>query len=256
MWRACWRLLRAAVHVGRGLWICARHFPRLDPAARREHVRDWSLRLLALLGIGLHSRGEPQGGPVMIVANHVSWLDIVALNAVHPARFVSKAEVRGWPVVGWLVAQAGTLFLERHRRRDALRVVHQVSMALGHGDVVAVFPEGTTSEGHGVLPFHANILQAAIGAGVAVQPVALRYRDPRHPVSPAAAYVGETTLLASLWRVVRAQGLVVELDWLAPVDPQTQSRRDLADRLRRAIAAQLPSRATLPGESTGLAGSG
>ena len=98
---------------------------------------------------------------------------------MRPARFVSKADVRHWPLLGWLVACGGTLFIERERKRDALRVVHQMAEALQAGETVAVFPEGTTSDGHGLLPFHANLLQAAIATETPVQPVALRYHRRR-----------------------------------------------------------------------------
>ena len=108
-----------------------------------------------------------------------------AVNAVHPARFVSKADVGHWPFIGYLVASGGTLFIERERKRDALRVVHQIAAALQAGDIVAVFPEGTTSDGHDVLPFHANLLQAAIATAAPVQPLVLRYRDAHAAVSRA-----------------------------------------------------------------------
>lgn len=236
---AVWRLLKALVHLGLGVWTCLRHFPRLDAQGRREAVRRWCARLMAHLGVRVVTHGAPLQAPVLLVSNHVSWLDIMAIDAVYPARFVSKAEVRRWPVVGWLVAQAGTLFIERSRRRDALRMVHEVSLALSAGDIVAVFPEGTTSCGRGLKPFHANMLQAAIGAGVAVQPVALRYRDAREAVSQAAAYVDDMTLLRSLWQIVRARELTVHVDWLEPLDPQAMSRRDLTDRARDQIAQRL-----------------
>lgn len=236
---AVWRIVRAVAHLLRGVWICRRHFPNLDDAARFGHVRRWSAELMAMLGIRVEMTGTPLAGPVLLVANHVSWLDIMVIDATWPARFVSKAQVRAWPVVGWLVAQAGTLFITRERRRDALRMVHEVSLALGRGDVVAVFPEGTTSLGHGLLPFHANMLQSAIGAGVVVQPVALRFRDARDDVSRAAAYVDDDSLVGSLWRIARARGMVAHVDFLEPVDPQTMSRRDLAELLRERIGQRL-----------------
>src|SRR6185295_28294 len=148
-----------------------------------KRVGWWNARLLRLLGIALHSSGTPRQGATLIVSNHVSWLDILVINAVHPVRFVSKAEVRHWPLLGWLVACAGTLFIERERRRDALRVVHQVAAALRAGEIVALFPEGTTSDGNGVLPFHANLLQAALSAHAPMQPIALRYSDAHAPLS-------------------------------------------------------------------------
>src|SRR6185295_16037591 len=153
-----------------------------------KRVGWWNARLLRLLGIALHSSGTPRQGATLIVANHVSWLDILAINAVHPCRFVSKADVRHWPLIGWLVACGGTLFIERERKRDALRVVHQVADALRQGQTLAVFPEGTTSDGHGLLPFHANLLQAAVATSTPVQPVALRFSDATHEVSIAVEF--------------------------------------------------------------------
>ncbi|HJV96953.1 MAG TPA: lysophospholipid acyltransferase family protein, partial [Albitalea sp.] len=191
--------------------------------------------------VALHASGTPRDGATMLVANHVSWLDILAINAVAPTRFVSKADVRGWPLLGWLVACGGTLFIERERKRDALRVVHQVAQALEAGDRVAVFPEGTTSDGHGLLPFHANLLQAAIATETPVQPIALRFSDASQPVSAAAAYVGDTSLLQSLWWVVTARGLQAHVQWLPPQGSRHLDRRALADNLREHIAQALHS---------------
>jgi len=204
-----------------------------------QRVRRWSVRLLRSLGIELRSSGTPHPGPLLVVANHVSWLDIVAINAVHPARFVSKADVRAWPLIGWLVACAGTLFIERERKRDALRVVHQVAAALKAGEIVAVFPEGTTSDGRGLLPFHANLLQAAISTETPVQPVVLRFADSSTAFSPAAAYVGDTSLVQSLWWIVMARGLQANLLW-SPAEPSAGiERRVLSERLRGQIMQAL-----------------
>lgn len=236
---AVWRVLCAVVHLVHGLLICAFVFPFLDAAGKMQTVGWWSARMLRMLGIALASEGAPRGGSTLVVANHVSWLDILAINAVQPARFVSKADVRAWPVIGWLVACGGTLFIERERKRDALRVVHQVADALQQGQTIAVFPEGTTSEGHGLLPFHANLLQAAVSTGTPIQPVALRFSDAREPVSLAAAYVGDTDLLSSLWSVVTAPRMRVTLRWLAPVPTGGVDRRALSDQLRERILAAL-----------------
>lgn len=237
--RAAWRLARALVHVLHGVLICALVFPFLGSAQRMQRVQWWSARLLALLGIALQSLGAPRGGATLVVANHVSWLDILVINAVQPVRFVSKADVRRWPVIGWLVACGGTLFIERERKRDALRVVHQMAEALRAGHSVAVFPEGTTSPGDVLLPFHANLLQAAIATGTAMQPVALRFSDDAGEVSRAACYVGDMTLLASVWAIARASGLRAQVTWLAPKASVHADRRVLAEHLRGAIAEAL-----------------
>ena len=240
--RALWRILRAAVHLLHGTLICAFTFHRLSFAEQQRQVQWWSARMLDTLGIALHSEGTPRGGSTLVVANHISWLDILAINAVQPSRFVSKSDVRRWPLIGWLVASAGTLFIERERKRDALRVVHQVAEALTLGQTIAVFPEGTTSEGHGVLPFHANLLQAAVATCTPVQPVGLRFSDRAQPVSQAAAYVGDTHLLRSLWSVVTAHGMRAQVTWLSPVDTGLVDRRLLAEgvreQIRRAISVK------------------
>jgi 1-acyl-sn-glycerol-3-phosphate acyltransferase len=237
--RAVWRLLRAITEGLRGLFICALIFPFIDSTRRMRHVGVWSMRSLNALGIELRARGTPHVGPVLFTANHISWLDILAIDAVHPARFVSKADVRHWPVLGWMVACGGTLFIERERKRDALRVVHQVAQALSAGETLAVFPEGTTSDGQGLLPFHANLLQAAISTETPVQPVALRYSDAKLPASPVAAYIGDTTLAQSLWTVAMADELCVHVTLLPALGTRGLDRRALAERLQSEIGASL-----------------
>jgi len=174
------------------------------------------------------------------VANHVSWLDIAAVHALLPqSRFVSKADVRHWPLVGTLVEGAGTLFIERESKRDALRVVHQTAAALQAGDCVAVFPEGTTGPGPALLPFHANLLQAAVSTGAPVLPVVLRWHQPGERFSTAAQFIGGTTLAQSLWRIASARGLAIDVQILPAVASAGQDRRALGEALRGVIAARL-----------------
>lgn len=239
--RALWRLARSVLHGLHGLAVVLLLFPALGVAARRERIRWWAAKMIRLLGITLQVDGAFRPGAKMIVANHVSWLDIMAVHAVCPeARFVAKADVQRWPLVGRLVAAADTLYLERERKRDALRVVHQIAEALRAGDTVAAFPEGTTGDGLTLLPFHANVLQAAIATATPIQPVALRYADARHAVSPAAQWLGETTLAGSLWKLVRADGLSVRVRVQAAVATAHGDRRALAAHLRELIAEALP----------------
>jgi len=238
--RALWRLLRVALHIAHGLAIVWTSWRWLGRAARLRRVQWWAGKLLRVLGVELRTRGVPRPGGALVCANHISWLDIVAIHASCPhARFVSKSEVRDWPLIGTLVDAAGTLYLERARRRDALRVVHHAAEALQRGETVAVFPEGTTGDGHALLPFHANLLQAAIVGATPLQPVALRFSDARHAISPAAAYVGDTSLLQSLWWVVCAQGLTVHVEWLLAQGSAHADRRALAAHVRQCIAQAL-----------------
>lgn len=237
---ALWRLLRAVLHGAHGVAIVLLRFPALDSAGRCRRIAWWSAKMLRVLGLQLQVDGTFKPGAKLIVANHVSWLDIIAVHALCPeARFVSKADVQHWPLVGRLVAAGGTLYLERERRRDALRVVHLMAEVMTQGGTVAVFPEGTTGDGHSLLPFHANLLQAAIATATAVQPVALRYSDARDAVSPAAQWLGDTTLAGSVWKLARAQGLVVRLRVLPPTASAHADRRALSAHVREQIEQAL-----------------
>ena len=239
---ALWRILSVFGLVFQGLWLAGMVMPRRDAAGRDAIVKRWSTKALRSLGVTVRVSGQPQDGAVLMVANHVSWLDIPALHASAPQiRFVSKSNIARWPLLGRLARAGGTLFIERERKRDALRVVHEVAEALRQSDTVAVFPEGTTGAGAGVLPFHANLLQAAITTNSVVQPVALRYSEPGHPLSIAVQYIDDTTLGQSLMKVCRARGLVVDVHFL-PAEPAGElDRRALAEKLRERIAAELRS---------------
>ena len=237
-WAAAWRLTRALVHVLRGLRVMRREFGRLTPEQTQWLVRQWSLRMLDILGVTLVVEGQvPSHGPLLLVSNHISWLDILVLNAVRPTRFVSKAGVRRWPVLGTLVTGAGTLYLERESRRDAMRVVHQVADRLRAGDLVSFFPEGTTGDGRRLLPFHANLLQAAIAASVPALPLALRYVDRQTgSFNGAPLFVGETTLLTSLWNTVRDTQVQAWVVFGDPQRAQGRERRVWAADLRQEVA--------------------
>ena len=239
-WLASFRLLRLVLHLLHGMVLMALRFPSLDLASRQDLIGWWSAGVLRVMGADLRISGTARPGASLLLSNHVSWLDIAALHAAVPhARFVSKADVLQWPLLGWLIKGAGTLFIQRERKRDALRVVHAVAQALRDGQTVAVFPEGTTGAGPAPLPFHANLLQAAIATATPIQPAVLRFADDRHRFSPAVAYIGDTTLLQSLWRVANARGLVVHVDLLLSQASAHADRRALAETLRGLIAEGL-----------------
>jgi len=233
--RACWRLARALLHMLHGLLVILLRFPHLTAEQKQLRVQLWSQQMLVCIGIRLELAGDTQvPGPLLLVSNHVSWIDITALHAARYCRFVSKADVRAWPLIGALAAGIGTLFIQRESRKDALRVVQHMERSLRDGDVLAIFPEGTTSDGVALLPFHANLLQAAIAANAPVQSMAIDYRDEiTGQRSLAPCYVGNDTLMVSVWRSLRAQSLSVKIS-LGPV--QRSQGRD-----RRAWAADLKS---------------
>lgn len=222
-----------------GWWTIRRHFPAMPQAERDARVQRWAERMLAIMGVRLEVQGTPPAaGPALVVCNHLSWLDIVAVHAARHVRFVSKAGVHHWPIVGTLAVGAGTLFIERENRRDALRVVHHMTEALRNGDLMAVFPEGTTSDGRGVLPFHANLLQAAIVSGAPVLPAALRFADAATgETSPAPLYVGDDSLIGSLWRTLTAPPLLAVVRFGDPQAPAGRERRAWAQSLHADVVA-------------------
>jgi 1-acyl-sn-glycerol-3-phosphate acyltransferase len=237
---AAWRLARLAPHVLHGLWIVRRRFELMTAAERHGRIQWWSAKTLRILGIELKSQGQALPAGHLMVANHISWLDIAAVHAVLPqARFVSKADVKHWPLVGALVEGAGTLFIERTSKRDALRVVHQTAAALQAGDCVAVFPEGTTGAGPELLPFHANLLQAAVSTGAPVLPLVLRWHEPGERFSSSARFIDDMTLARSLWSIASAKGLGIDVQVLPSVMTEGQDRRALGETLRAVISAKL-----------------
>ncbi len=237
---ATWRLARLVPHVLHGLWIVNRHFELMTAAERHGQIQWWSVKFLRILGIELKTHGQALPTGHLLVANHISWLDICGVHAVLPqARFVSKADVKHWPLVGGLVEGAGTLFIERTSKRDALRVVHQTAAALQAGDCVAVFPEGTTGAGPEMLPFHANLLQAAVSTGAPVLPLVLRWYEPGERFSSSARFIGDMTLAQSLWSIASAKGLGIDVQILPSVMTEGQDRRALSETLRETIRACL-----------------
>lgn len=241
-WRVVrlFRLARLGLHLLWGAATIAVAFPWVSVVQRRWLKQRWSRQLLEILAVRIDTAGLDRVEPgSLIVANHVSWLDIYALNATRPMAFVAKAEVRGWPLVGWLSAHTETLFLARGQRRDAGRMNAQVAERLRAGDDVGIFPEGTTTDGSRVLPFHAALLQSAIDAGRPVQPVALAYYDPDGRPSTAPAYAGETTLGESLAAVLACRSLTVCLRPTAPLESVGQNRRELARTTQGAVAYAL-----------------
>jgi 1-acyl-sn-glycerol-3-phosphate acyltransferase len=177
--------------------------------------------------------------PVMLVANHISWLDIHVLNAVLPARFVAKSEVREYPLIGWLSKRIGTLYIRRARSRDVGRVIGQLTEILHGGEPVVVFPEGTTTDGTVVLKFHSSLLQSAVEAGAMVQPVAIRYRREDGTRCAEAAFIGGTTLVESLKIIAAQPAICVELVFLPPIAASGWSRGELGATARELILRSL-----------------
>lgn len=228
------------LHLLRGIVTCAVLFPWLGVCSREWHIRRWSRRLLRICGIELEIVGElpAHGGPqgALVVSNHISWLDIYVIHSWRPVRFVAKSEIRSWPVVGWLCEKTGTLFIERARKRDAHRVLHDITDVMLQGDLVGVFPEGTTTDGSDVLPFHANLMQAPISGGLPVLPLGLSYVDAATgKPTLAPAYIDDLSLLECLNAVLRAPRIKARLAIGPALHASTASRRELAESAREVV---------------------
>lgn len=234
---ACWRLLRIFAHILNGVWVAAVRLPRLQPSQQNAQVQAWALAFLGHAGISLEIRGQPPViGPVLLVANHISWLDIPVMHAARHCRFISKSDVKDWPLIGTLAIAAGTLFIERRSQRDALRVVHLIRDALQAHQILAVFPEGTTGDGRVLLPFHANLLQAAVSAHAPAQPVGLRFVDiASGQTSYAPSYIGDETLLGSIWRTLCAPPMVAVVHYGDAQQAEGRDRRAWSEQLRRTV---------------------
>jgi 1-acyl-sn-glycerol-3-phosphate acyltransferase len=232
-------MLRALLHVLGGWFTITFRFPRWPQQRRDATVQAWSQRLLRILGIPLQLQGEPPlHGPMLLVANHLSWLDIVVMHAARHCRFVAKSDVKHWPLIGTLATGGGTLYIEREKRRDAMRVVHHMAESLQGGEIVAVFPEGTTSDGKALLPFHGNLIQAAISADAPVLPVGLRFVDAasgQDSVGPL--YLGDDTLVGTGWRMLAGPPFVAQVRFGQPQKAEGRDRRAWAHDLRDAVEA-------------------
>jgi 1-acyl-sn-glycerol-3-phosphate acyltransferase len=237
-----YRVTRLLFHLFAGIAMVALLFPFYGSARRRRAVARWSARVLAAVNVEPRWHGAPatvKDRAAVLVANHVSWLDIPLVHAVWQVHFIAKSEVRDWPLIGWLSAKTGTLFIQRGKHRHAARINEAIHAAFLAGDAIGVFPEGTTSEGTGLQPFHASLLQPAVDERALVFPVAVRYLDQEGRVNVNASYVGDTSLLESLSLILRERKIVAELVFLPAIDAEGKSRRDLARETHAAIAAAL-----------------
>jgi len=237
------RLLSLQGHVLGGVLTVLIRFPFLAAAEQERRLVRWAARLLQIVGVQVTVKGQApvaRVGGVLIVANHVSWLDIHIIHSLLPARFVAKAQVRDWPVIGWLADKAGgTLFLERARKADAKRVNSKMADHLRAGECLALFPEGTTTDGSELLPFYSSLFQPAVEVEAMVLPALIRYLDRDGRRCDEAAYYGEMSLFDSLRRIVREPAVYAEIEFLTPIASRGLHRRELAARAEQAIRGLL-----------------
>lgn len=230
------RLLRLLPHLAVGLWRAATRLPAQPPPRTEPEwatVRNWHRRALELMGVEVRIHGAPSTGPTLFVSNHVSWLDIGTLSTVVDAGFIGKQELARWPVLGFLIRRGGTIFIERGGRDAATNAAVEMTRRLARGERVAVFPEGTTSDGSDVRRFHPRLFEPAQRTGVPVQPVALAYD------SPCAAFIDDEPFLRHLWRVLAQPRIGVDVWLLPPIDPAGRDRRTVAGQAQAVIGDTL-----------------
>ena len=236
------KIVRLTVHLFVGLLTCALIFPFTDAAGRERRIKDWSAQLLKLCGVQVtinRAADETLSHSVLIVANHISWLDIFVINSLQPCRFVAKSDIRDWPLIGWLCERTGTIFIARGRQRDVRRIYEGLVASIRAGERIAFFPEGTTAVQGGILPFHANLFEAAIEAKATIQPYALRYTDAAGNLHPAAEFVGDMTFAESVSAILKSSGMQAQLTILPTMESRDTHRRELAAEARQSIGTAL-----------------
>jgi 1-acyl-sn-glycerol-3-phosphate acyltransferase len=236
-----YRLARLIVHLIVGCTIAAVVFPFVGNRRQLRIIRNWSRQLLRILNVRLEVHGRMPGGhvPTMLVSNHVSWLDIWVIHAVSPVRFIAKSDVRAWPVIGWLSERAGTIFIQRTRRHDTARINRAIADVLARDEHIGLFPEGTTTDGSHVLPFHASLFQPALASGARIVTAGIRYPGRDGKPNADAAYFGDRSLVESIQLILAQRRLRAELMFGAVVEPAGKTRRELAVQTHTLIATAL-----------------
>ncbi|WP_081987101.1 lysophospholipid acyltransferase family protein [Methylotenera sp. G11] len=241
------RVGRIVAHTLLGLTIASVVLPLAGKSFKSRLIQWWCRKLLAAFNLQVSSHGhipakDAQLTTTMFVANHISWSDIHAINSVIALRFIAKSEIRNWPVFGYLVSRANTLFIDRSRKRDAKRTIDVAVQSLQAGDNLCLFPEGTTTDGSVLHPFKSSLIQAAIEAKASIRPVAIRYPHPDGGVNIDVAYAGETTLMQSMQKILSQKKPVIELHFLKPItaeDVAKQDRRELTLQIEALIRRHL-----------------
>lgn len=236
------RILRIVLHTLYGVGLSVLVLPTVSPKQRNWIISFWSRRLLAAMNVQVHIHGTPPSpdlAGIMFVGNHISWLDIHVLNSIRAVRFIAKAEIRSWPIFGWLAKRANTLFIEREQKKDAMRVVETASSSLKKGDCLCFFPEGTTTDGTELLKFKGSLMQAPINAKAKVWPFAIEYPHQNGQPNKQMAFAGDTTLLESIWRIVSLNQSQAVITFLPTISPEGHERRGLTIAVRHAIANHL-----------------
>ncbi|MBU6224427.1 MAG: 1-acyl-sn-glycerol-3-phosphate acyltransferase [Burkholderiales bacterium] len=237
--------LRLFLAFLKAFWILFVQFPRLDQTEQKtQAIQNWSTETLKILGISVELMGSldrsASKNSRLIVANHISWLDPLVIQTIEYSVFVAKQEVRDWPVIGWIAKGCDVIFVHRGSPSSARKMVQGLTQAMQKKQCIAGFPEGTSSEGHQVGFFHSNIFEAAMSHSCEVIAVSLRYRDlASKSTTLVPAFVGDTSFIQSLHRVICAPPILVQVVISEPIDSHGHTRRSLAQIAQSKVQSQL-----------------
>lgn len=229
--RRLFRFINLALHVLVGMLITSRltlfRCTFTDPSYQRGK-RWWLSRIVRIIGGQVTTYGQPAPVGSLLASNHVSWLDIALLGGQTEITFLSKSEVKHWPVIGWLAAQAGTLFIERGKRDGAKGASEQIAERLQQAERVLMFPEGTTTDNINILPFHARLFAAAVTANAPIQPVAIHYLNTQGQTHPLVPYLNNQSLMHNLWSILAEPAILIEVHFLPSIASHSVPRKELA----------------------------
>ena len=226
--KLAFRLLCVIAHIMTGLGTCIFVFPWIGPEQRTGHIQRWSQRVLRTFGVTVEVSGAPVLPNALLVANHISWVDVFVINARFPSRFVAKSEVRRWPLIGPLSALAGTVFVARGQPSDLRCTVDALAEKLREGERIACFPEGTSAAQGDLKPFRANLFEAAIDAQVPVQALAISYVTDDGELHSSVEYIATTSLAGSMAAILSGTPICARLHALRPLATEGVNRRSLA----------------------------
>lgn len=236
------RIVRIVIHTFYGGFLGMIIMPTATKKQRNWIVSHWSRTLLSIMNIKVMTEGRlPNHDLVntMFIGNHISWVDIHALNSIRAVRFIAKSELKKWPIFGWLAKKCNTLFIEREQKKDAVRIIEEASKSLKFGDCLCYFPEGTTTDGTDLLAFKGSLMQAPINANSTIWPFAIYYPDLNNQPNIKMAFAGETTLIESIWQIVSISNPKVVLTFLPQITSLGHERRGLTIAVRHAISNHL-----------------
>lgn len=203
------------------VWQVSFHFPKATDAMKAKMIQAWCKKLLDILEVSLSFpvNNFTSGSGILFVSNHISWLDIIVINAAMPMRFLAKSEVKDWPLFGYLANKLNTVYVQRENRSDARKAVENLIDVLNEGQRICIFPEGTSSDGLSILKFKSNLFESVIASDAICIPLALTYKDVTSlEISTAPAYWGEISLIESIKNIVNASPMMATISIGAVID--------------------------------------